>query len=219
MPRAKKPVPAGSVSDRERRRQQILRAATELFARKGLDDVTAGDIARRTRLSRPLIYFYFPDLRALYLEVVREGMGRLQQRFEQAVAGSGSGLDKIEAIGRAYAAFHREEPETFQLCSLFQANPAVAAGHGSVTAGLLEENRRLHGLCAAVVGQGVRDGSIRPDLGPVEVTSLVLWGCVHGLAQVGAVQAGSLQDFAGLTPAAFLDAGIRLLRRALANRV
>ena len=44
---------------------------------------------------------------------------------------------------------------------------------------------------------------------------MVLWGCVHGLAQLAATRGDVLRLEAGLTPAACLDAGFALLRTAL----
>ncbi len=201
--------------DRERRRAQILEAATGLFAKRGVENVTFGDIARKTRLSRPLIYFYFPDQRTLFLEAVLRAHTRLLTRFEAAIAAGKTGLDQIENIGRAYAAFHLEEPDAFQVCTAFDARPALPADGDDLTRRLVESESRLHGLCVQALENGRCDGSIRTDIGQAAVLGMVLWGCVHGLAQLAATRGDVLRLEAGLTPAACLDAGFVLLRTAL----
>jgi AcrR family transcriptional regulator len=52
------------------RREEILRAAGELFARPGYSAVSVADIARSAGSSASLIIFYFGSKQALYLEVL-----------------------------------------------------------------------------------------------------------------------------------------------------
>ncbi len=213
MPVEKKP--GRRDEDREKRRGQILRAASELIARKGLENVTFGEIARKARLSRPLVYFYFPDLRTLFLEAVLRAHADLRSRFEEAGIRGGTGIERIENIGRAYARFHRESPASFQLCALFDSNPGYAGDPGAAAAGLKESELATHCLCADAIRTGLADGSIRSDVGDPDQVALVLWACVHGLAQLGAMRGPSLEKLAGLGEERLVEAGIGLLRRAL----
>lgn len=216
MPVKKKP--SRREDDREKRREQILRAASELISRQGLENVTFGEIAKRARLSRPLVYFYFPDLRTLFLEAVLRAHADLRSRFEEASGRGGTGIEKIENIGRAYARFHRESPASFQLCALFDSNPGYAGDRGGAAAGLEESELATHCLCADAIRTGLADGSIRTDIGDPDQVALVLWSCVHGLAQLGAMRGPSLEKLAGLGEERLLEAGIGLLRRALISQ-
>ena len=101
--------------DRESRRTEIIAAAVRLCARLGMENLTFGAIAKETSLSRPLIYFYFPDLASLLLEALRVGSNDLHQRFLSAVHADATGLDQIRSLGRAYVNFAREQPEMFEL--------------------------------------------------------------------------------------------------------
>ncbi len=213
MPVVKKPN--RREEDREKRREQILRAASDLIARKGLENVTFGEIARKARLSRPLVYFYFPDLRTVFLEAVLRAHADLRTRFEEASGQGGTGLEKIENIGRAYARFHRESPASFQLCALFDSNPGYAGDPGVAAAGLEQSELATHCLCADAIRTGLADGSIRSDVGDPDQVAIVLWACVHGLAQLGAMRGPSLEKHAGLGEERLLEAGIGMLRRAL----
>src|SRR5579885_443548 len=47
----------------DRRRQQILDCALEVFARRGFHAATVGDICARARIARPTLYQYFRDKR------------------------------------------------------------------------------------------------------------------------------------------------------------
>lgn len=51
------------------RKQQIVKAALPLFARKGFAETTTKDLARAAGVSEPLLYKHFPSKEALYLEI------------------------------------------------------------------------------------------------------------------------------------------------------
>jgi AcrR family transcriptional regulator len=201
--------------DREKRRAQILKAATELFARNGLENVTFGDIAKRARLSRPLVYFYFPDQRAIFLEAVLMAHGKLQARFLEASARGSNGITRIENIGRAYVQFQREDPSAFQLCALYDANPVVDGETDPVAVQLGQSEVETQRLCSQAIAEGMADGSIRSDLGHPAHVAVVLWACVHGMAQLGAMRGPALKKMLDLDGDGLVEEGIRLLRRSL----
>lgn len=57
----------------EERRQQILNVALELFAKRGFEEVTIGDIAAEMDIVRPTIYIYFPSTNAI-LDAIFENL-------------------------------------------------------------------------------------------------------------------------------------------------
>ena len=66
---------AVSDEDKSQRRDEIMAAAKEVFARKGFHDTTIADIAKRAGLAYGLIYWYFDSKDELFnaLMVVEEG--------------------------------------------------------------------------------------------------------------------------------------------------
>ncbi|MBI2510900.1 MAG: TetR/AcrR family transcriptional regulator [Opitutae bacterium] len=204
--------------DREQRRQEILRAAIRLFAQRGMENVTFGDIAKAARLSRPLVYFYFPDLETLFLEAVIVGSGKVHQRFQHAIRPSLAGLDQIMALGAAYVQFARDEPELFQLLAhkeTKQSSPDKPE-HPLET-----ECRRVFGgimdILVAALKKGREDGSIRRDIGDPAKVAVCLWGLTHGLIQIAATQQPTIECKLGAAAATDLpDFGLDLLCRSLA---
>ncbi len=206
--------------DREKRRQEILRAATQLFAERGMENVTFGDIARSARLSRPLVYFYFPDLETLFLEAVVVATSKLQQRFLHSLRPSLNGLDQLMALGAAYVQFARDEPALFQLLAHREtkSNSAEKSAHPLET----ECHTRFSGIMdvlGATLRQGIADRSIRPDVGDPAQVAVCLWGLTHGLIQISTTQLPTIESKLGAAAAAGLpDFGMDLLRRSLAAR-
>src|ERR1041384_3385336 len=53
-------------------RSRILNAAAEEFGARGFAATTVDRIARRARVNKAMIYYHFPNKRALYSTIVRE---------------------------------------------------------------------------------------------------------------------------------------------------
>ena len=59
---------------KERRKQEILNAALELFVSKGYAATKVIDVAKRANMSTGLMFHYFESKEALYEELVRMGL-------------------------------------------------------------------------------------------------------------------------------------------------
>jgi AcrR family transcriptional regulator len=66
----------------DERRAQLLERATELFAAHGYDALSMSQLARRARISKALLYHYFPSKRALFEAVLAAGAEELRARTE-----------------------------------------------------------------------------------------------------------------------------------------
>ncbi|MFR8010088.1 MAG: helix-turn-helix domain-containing protein, partial [Gordonibacter urolithinfaciens] len=75
---------------RERRREEILRAALRLFVRKGYAGTKVGDIAEAVGMSTGLMFHYFESKEALYEELIGLGVGG-----PMAMMDGGAGGDAI----------------------------------------------------------------------------------------------------------------------------
>ena len=64
MPRRRAPAPDT--------RSRILTAAADEFSARGFSATTVDRIARRARVNKAMIYYHFPNKRALYATIVRE---------------------------------------------------------------------------------------------------------------------------------------------------
>ncbi len=180
--------------ERDRRRTEIVDAADTLYAEAGWDSITMDQVARRARLSRALVYVYFKDKSDLHLALVERALGILRQRFETARAGATSGLEEVEAIGRAYVAFPSELPHYFDACVRYQARPV---GDGEIDpneAVCLAAGSRVHQCIVDALARGVADGSIRGDLGDLLATALALWAFTHGVIQIASSKGGQIEQ-------------------------
>jgi len=202
--------------EKDRRRAEIVDAAEALYREMGWDAVTMDSVARRARLSRALVYVYFKDKRDLHFAIAARAMETLRQRFEEASARTRLGMEKVEALGRAYMAYGQEFPHYFDACARLELH-APEAGDGSPQENSsLEAGKRVHEIVEEALAIGQRDGTVRGDLGDLAITSRVLWGFTHGLIQI-AITKGAILAQDGIGVSQLTQHAIDLIRRTLSG--
>jgi AcrR family transcriptional regulator len=103
--------------DNDERRAQLLTLARRAFSDRSYDDVSIDDLAREAKISKGLLYHYFPTKRDLYVAGLREIADELVQRcstipqnlapIERVRAGLDAYLDHISQHAHAYVSLMR----------------------------------------------------------------------------------------------------------------
>jgi AcrR family transcriptional regulator len=97
------------------RREEILDAATELFARQGYSDAVTQALADKLQVGKGTIYRYFPSKRDLFLAAADRVMRRQRECVDAAIAGEPEPLTRVAKAIRAHLAFFAEHPEFVEL--------------------------------------------------------------------------------------------------------
>ncbi len=104
--------------DNDARRTQLVTLATVAFAERTYDEVSIEDLARTARISKGLLYHYFPTKRDLYVAGLRATADELIARsaaaaspelapLERMRAGLDAYLDHVARHARAFVALMR----------------------------------------------------------------------------------------------------------------
>ena len=72
--------------DAAQTRADIIRAATEEFAARGLKGARVDAIAKHTRTTRAMIYYYFASKERLYLAVLEEAYREYAKRKRRSIS-------------------------------------------------------------------------------------------------------------------------------------
>jgi len=99
----------------ERRRAEILDAATVVFAQHGFGAADVQEIADKTGVGKGTVYRYFPSKEELFLAAVDHGMRRLKTAVDAAIADVRLPLERIAEGVRAYLTFFDANPEIVEL--------------------------------------------------------------------------------------------------------
>jgi AcrR family transcriptional regulator len=98
--------PTFTEAERERIRQQLLRAGRELFAERGLKKTSLEDLTRPAGIAKSSFYAFFDSKEALYLELLMRERRRLAAEISAASIGSTG--EAREALVRLMRAVVRE---------------------------------------------------------------------------------------------------------------
>ena len=201
--------------EKERRRAEMVDAAEELYADVGWDAVTMDRVAKSARLSRALLYVYFRDKNDLLHAITERALIELRERFVEAAGAHATGIDKVQAIGRAYVLFQQEKPYRFDACTRFHAHQA--AGQPAEQACADAGDAVIKVIVQALM-QGQADGTIRKDLGsPVQVC-IMLWAFTHGLIQIATNKTVEIAR-QGVDVPQLMEGSFAMLRYMLAEKV
>jgi AcrR family transcriptional regulator len=120
---------------RAQRREQILAAATEAFARNGFAATNLEDIATQAGISRVILYRHFDSKTDLYQAVLDRMCARLEAHVEEPVGGfTDASIDGLlEAAAESPAGFRLlfqhalREPEFKERIEKFRSDMTAAA--------------------------------------------------------------------------------------------
>lgn len=103
--------------DNDERRAQLLQLARRAFSDRAYDEVSIDDLAREAKISKGLLYHYFPTKRDLYVAGLREIAEELVQRvtsirsdvppIDRVRQGLDAYLDHISQHSRAFVSLMR----------------------------------------------------------------------------------------------------------------
>ncbi len=163
--------PPGASSDS--RREEILDAATDLFAEFGYSDAVTKDLAEKLQVGKGTIYRYFPSKRDLFLAAADRVMRRLRVHIDSAIEGVVDPIERIEAGTRAFLEFFALHPKFVELLILERA---LFKDRTTPTYIVHRERNKLrwHDLYRSLIAEGV----IR-DM-PVERISTVFMDLAYG---------------------------------------
>lgn len=89
----------------------ILRSAARLFARRGYERSSIGDLVEACELSRGAIYHYFDSKEAILFAMLDSLVRNLLAHLEQAIAGGGAPLEKFERVIEAFVEYNAQSPD------------------------------------------------------------------------------------------------------------
>ncbi|MEJ2184471.1 MAG: TetR/AcrR family transcriptional regulator [Gemmatimonadota bacterium] len=159
----------------EVRRGELIAAAREVFAEKGVANAAVSDIVRAAGVAQGTFYLYF-DAKADVINAVVDGMAEdLVAAVERSVAETDEGAaSKLRAFGDAVIGLARD-PASWELAEVYH-RPENRAVHDRMAQRLLP---RLLPLVEGIVEQGVAEGVF--VAGDPQVAAWFILGGLHGL--------------------------------------
>jgi AcrR family transcriptional regulator len=104
-------APAYRRMQNDERRALLLERATELFGEHGYDALSMAQIAREAKISKALLYHYFPSKHALFEAALATGASELRERVVPDP--SLSPAEQVSVTLDAFLAWVQERPQAY----------------------------------------------------------------------------------------------------------
>jgi AcrR family transcriptional regulator len=156
------------ISSIQSAREEILRSAVALFARKGYAGTGVQEILDAVGLSKPTLYYHFENKAGLFRAILDYAYDESFRLMKSAVADGDSTEEKLVAAAAALFEFAQTNPDLMRLVfsTTFAAPEEVPPG----TINIQKRQRNLQ-FMADLMGEGQERAEISADY---DVTTLAL---------------------------------------------
>jgi AcrR family transcriptional regulator len=155
-------APPASAPGRKRKRlrkEEIVAEATRLFAERGYEGASMGDLAERVGLRKASLFHHFPSKDVLYATVLRELLENVKVAIVSAALAEGSFAERLDVLSDGLTDVLAAQPFAARLLvrEAMDWGPVMRGGLG----------RTVNDVLAAALEfarAGQRAGEFKPDL-------------------------------------------------------
>ncbi len=197
-------------------RQQILKAASQLFSEKGFEQTTIGDISAASAYSRRTIYAYYESKEDILHHIVAAGLHRLKEDLTAVLNRDGSFEKLFLEICQAMKRYQYQCPQSAEQVVYGKTATLQVDGENLTPAlcQILQLGSEINGILAAFLDEGKRDGAVRCDV-KEEPSVYILWSSISGLLTLTQTKGTFLTESLGMTEEEFLEYGFRQILRSI----
>ena len=155
--------------EREQRRNGLIDAAEKLFFERGYDNVTMDEIADEAEVNKALLYYYFKNKEALFFAVDLRGVRILHEMYVKCSNLDNDGYTKIKSMIQSLFEFSRDYPDYFRIYR-YAGTERFQMSDNEDAKELLDLTAGIWRLLVEAILQGMKEGTIRKDVDPVEMS-------------------------------------------------
>jgi len=187
------------VAHRESQSELILDVAEELFTRKGIEQVTMGQIAREAHLTRATIYKYYANKEEIAQEIFKIITMGWRDRNEREVWGfQGNGYQRLEKFITSFLEYLSKNPHeagfVAEINYLYAKNWPAEMFVQTMLKNLTDDRQ----FVLESIHAGIADGSLRSDLEP-ELTLAAFFNFLSGMISRFGELGAKLEDEYGIS--------------------
>ena len=152
-----------------------MRAAIDVFAKKGYHGCRIADVAKEAGVAYGLVYHYFRSKEAVMTELFTERWSLLLDASDALYESDVPPREKLAGIARFIIDSYRHDPELMKVIII-----EVTRAANSFTLTHLPEIRQAYALIAKIVRDAQESGTFRDDVDP-EFASMWFYGAIEQL--------------------------------------
>ena len=160
-------------------KNKIIKAAEELFAEDGYQNISMRKIADKIEYSLPTIYQFFKNKGDILFYIYNKNNGKLLDIFSEIITRQCSSIEKLKNMSHAYVNFALENPNYYELAYMSNAlrYEEELVYHDKDSSGF-----RAYDILLNTIKCCKEQGNFKGK--DVEVISQCLWAGIHGLTSL-----------------------------------
>jgi AcrR family transcriptional regulator len=171
--------------EKEKRRNEILKAAKKAFIIYGLHSTTMDKIAAQAELAKGTLYLYYSSKEELILSLVAGDLEQLIEKIESVIAEAASPAQKLmSAVAEFYGFSKRNQ---FMYSAMTQLNiheMSTRKSKSDVSSRMVCANNKLMDLMMGVINEGVERGEFFISESPKQVVAQIILALKGSLVMI-----------------------------------
>ena len=153
---------------KEKRKEDVILAAIEVFKKKGIDNAKMPDIAFEAEVGVATVYRYFKTKADLVIAagtwLWKEEIADLYRQFCDAGLSRLSGAERIRQLLGGFVGMYREHPGILTFLEHLDNYIVKERLPAEKLAGYKKSIIDIKGLMVGAIKEGIKDGSLREDI-------------------------------------------------------
>ena len=140
------------------RRAQLIEVGRSAFAKKGYEATSVEEIAKRAKVSKPIVYEHFGGKEGLYAVIVDREVEYVVAAISEAIS-SGTPRERVEQAALAFLTYVKDRPEGF---AVLAHDAPLTASHGNLSSLLSDVAERVGRVFAVAFKEAGYDAKTAP---------------------------------------------------------
>ena len=158
------------------RKEQILKAAEHIFAKKGFHEATISQIAKKAEVSDATIYEYFSNKEDLLFSIPGSETERGKEELEHNLKYMRGASNKLRGFIYHQLMFYQNNPEWAAVVMLI-----LKQYRKYISTDAYQTIREWSQIITQIVEEGIDSGEFKPDTNPYLVRSVILGTIEHAV--------------------------------------
>jgi AcrR family transcriptional regulator len=164
-----------NASSRRNKKERIIEAAAQVFARSGYSNAVVADIARQADIGKGTVYEYFQSKEDLFFAVFVWFQEKTEKAAVVGISGLGGGAaDRLKALNDSLMGQWDEIKDVFVLVMEFWAASSSAQMRQRFKGAFKQLYDDYRRVVSALIQDGINSGEFRSDVNPEPVAAALV---------------------------------------------
>lgn len=189
-------------------RERIMKAAEQLFSKKGFAQTTIDDISKASEYSRRTIYSYYESKEDILHHIIEKGLVILKQDIQNAINLNDSFIDGYKLICMAMRKYQVEYPHSVNNVNNAKFSDFDIENLSETIKHILILGTEINTILAEFIEKGKEKGIVRQDIVPM-LTVYILWSSITSFLSLAQTKGQFISKQFSISENEFLDYGFK----------